>query len=222
MDGPETHATAIDTLLRGAPLHATPRGVNLAIAVLLALLAPLVALLARPWLGLVIALAAGLAYVVAVQLLFGAGLILPFVVPLAGLAIGFVGTVLAHWLSATFERERTRDAFARFVPDSVVEQVLSRATEEGDPRLGGERMDATVMFSDLRGCTTFAEARDPRGSRDLTKGTRCQLFLGESTRDQLATAPQELEFVSELDVRGREHGIRVRGLREPQGAELPG
>jgi adenylate cyclase len=314
MDGPEIHATAIDTLLRGAPLHATPRGVNLAIAVLLALLTPLAALLARPWLGLVVTLAAGVAYAVAAQLLFGAGLIMPFVVPLTGLAIGFVGTLLAHWLSATFERERTRDVFARFVPDSVVDQVLSRATEEGDPRLGGERMDATVMFSDLRGFTTFAEARDPEqvievlnryltamsdaildhsgtlvaymgdgiaaaremlerlerfnawirqsgqgdgfkmgiglhsgpvmsgnvGSarrleyaaigdttntaarlEDMTKGTQYQLFVGESTRNRLATPPEELEFVSEFGVRGREHGIRVWGLREPQGAELP-
>ena len=67
-----------------------------------------------------------------------------------------------HWLTATFERARTRDVFARFVPDTVVDQVLTRATEEGDPRLGGETMDATVMFSDLRGFTTFAEARDRR------------------------------------------------------------
>ena len=57
--------------------------------------------------------------------------------------------------------------FARFVPDAVVDQVLTRATEEGDPRLGGERMDATVLFSDLRGFTSFAEARDPEQVIDV-------------------------------------------------------
>ncbi len=40
MAGPEIHATAIDTLLRGAPLRATGEGDNLAIALALALLAP--------------------------------------------------------------------------------------------------------------------------------------------------------------------------------------
>ena len=59
----------------------------------------------------------------------------------------------------------------------------------------------------------------------MTKGTPYQLFVAEPTRDRLKTAPEELEFVSELEVRGREHGIRVWGLREssaPARAELPG
>ena len=57
-----------------------------------------------------------------------------------------------------FERANTRDAFARFVPESVVDQVLQDA--EG-VRLGGVRGEATVMFSDLRGFTSFAETLQP-------------------------------------------------------------
>ena len=323
MSGPEIHATAVDTLLRGAALRTTGAGDNLAIALALALLAPLLAFLLRPVAGLLIALAAGIAYALVAQLLFGADWIVPVVAPLTGLAVGFVGTLLVHWLSATFERARTRYVFARFVPDTVVDQVLTRATEEGDPRLGGERMDATVLFSDLRGFTTFAEARDPEQVIDvlnryltamsdaildhggtlvaymgdgimavfgapvaasdhadralaaaramlarleefnawvredglgdgfkmgiglhsgpvmsgnvgsarrleyaaigdttntaarlegMTKGTPYQLFVGEPTRDRLTSPPAELEFVSELEVRGRERPIRVWGL----------
>src|SRR5918995_1633354 len=47
----------------------------------------------------------------------------------------------------------------------------------------------------------------------MTKGTPYQLFVGEPTRERLSSPPEELEFVSELEVRGREHGIRVWGLR---------
>jgi class 3 adenylate cyclase len=57
------------------------------------------------------------------------------------------------------ERDRLRDVFARFLPESVVEEVLLHGG--GDPRLGGVRVDATVMFCDLRGFTSFAERAPP-------------------------------------------------------------
>ena len=47
------------------------------------------------------------------------------------------------------------------MPDSVVAQVLERADSEDDVRLGGELLTATVLFSDLRGFTSFAEGREP-------------------------------------------------------------
>ena len=57
-----------------------------------------------------------------------------------------------------FEREQARDAFARFVPEAVVDQVLADAD---GVRLGGVRGEATVMFSDLRGFTSFSETLEP-------------------------------------------------------------
>lgn len=54
------------------------------------------------------------------------------------------------------ERERVRERFSRFVPEPVVDEVL-RQTDDA-LRLPGVRLDGTVMFSDLRGFTTFAEA----------------------------------------------------------------
>jgi len=77
MDGPEIHANAIATLLAGAPLRASGRGVDLALALGLALLTPLLGLFVRPWAGLLVTVAAGLTYAVAAQLLFNAGWIVP-------------------------------------------------------------------------------------------------------------------------------------------------
>ena len=54
------------------------------------------------------------------------------------------------------ERGRVRDIFSRFVPEHVVAEVLRRTDD--DLRLGGVRVEGTVMFSDLRDFTAFAES----------------------------------------------------------------
>ena len=161
MAGPEIHANAIDTLMRGLPLHAASDTADLLIALGLTLLPLLLGIWLRPFVALGLGLLAALVYAVIAQVAFGRGLILPLVVPLVGLGVALAGTLVVHYLTASVERAQTRDLFSRFVPDSVVAQVLERADSEDDVRLGGELLTATVLFSDLRGFTSFAETKEP-------------------------------------------------------------
>lgn len=57
------------------------------------------------------------------------------------------------------ERARVHDVFCRFMPEHVVDDVLERTHD--DLRLGGVSTVGTVMFTDLRGFTTFSENRSP-------------------------------------------------------------
>jgi adenylate cyclase len=67
-------------------------------------------------------------------------------------------------VSEAIERLRVRDLFARFVPENVVDEVLASAD---GLRLGGVQRESTVMFTDLRGFTTFAESLAPEQVIDV-------------------------------------------------------
>jgi adenylate cyclase len=156
MSGAEIQASAISTALRDFPLRSVPGELTVALIVLLGLLAPLAGLrLSLLW-TLALGVGAAAAYLVATQLAFESGHVVSFVYPFGTLVLASVGSLGAHYLLAAFERERVRDVFSRFVPETVVEQVLARADE--DLRLGGVTLEGTVMFTDLRGFTSFSES----------------------------------------------------------------
>jgi len=159
MPGPEIHAAAIDTIRRGSPLGPAPAWLDVALIVLLGGAAPLLALRLPAFRALIAAAGLAALFALAAQLLFHGGTIVTVVYPLLAALLSAGATLVLYGLTTAFERERARDAFARFVPESVVGQVLDQA--EG-VRLGGTRAEGTVLFSDLRGFTAFAEGRDPQ------------------------------------------------------------
>jgi adenylate cyclase len=160
MSGAEIQANAISTALRGFPLRSVPGWFDIAAIVLFGLLPALGGLTGKLVWTLGPSLVLGAAYVLATgKFAFDQGWILIFVYPITALAVSTVGAIGAHYLLAAFERERVRDVFSRFVPEAVVEQVLART--DSDLRLGGVSLESTVMFTDLRGFTTFSEALPP-------------------------------------------------------------
>ena len=157
MSGAEIQANGIWTALRGFPLKNAPGGINELLIVLLALIAPLASIRLSPWRAMAVAIGSGAVFAVAVQLAFDHGRVLGFVYPLVALAVSTVGCVVVGSVLEAFERARIRDLFGRFVPEQVVDQVLAQ-TEDG-LHLGGTLRVCTMMFTDLRGFTTFSEAR---------------------------------------------------------------
>jgi adenylate cyclase len=159
MSGAEIQANAIHTVLHDFPLRSGPSWLNLLVICILALTPALLGLRLSAVSTIVIAALLGFAYAVGTQYAFNHGTILAFVYPMGALGIATVGALGAHYVLAAFDRQRTRDTFARFVPEQVVNQVLAQTDRE--LRLGGVRVVGTCMFADLRGSTQFAESLPP-------------------------------------------------------------
>ncbi len=159
MPGAEVQASAIETVLRGLPLRSSAAWLDLALIVLLGCATPLATLRFGSIATVGLALALGAAFTVAVQIAFDNGRVVSFVYPLGALILSAAGALSVQLVTVAFERERVRDLFSRFVPENVVDEVLASAG--GELRLGGVQREGTVMFTDLRGFTSFAETLTP-------------------------------------------------------------
>jgi adenylate cyclase len=157
MPGPEIWANATSTLLRGAPLRNVSGWLNVALIVLLAIAVPIGSMRVSRWRSLIDAIALAVVFSIAAQLAFNSGKVITFVYPMLALVLGTLGTLLVLYVGETIERERVRGLFARFVPERVVDDVL--ATTDENLRLGAVERDCTVLFSDLRGFTSFSETQ---------------------------------------------------------------
>ncbi|HEX6712389.1 MAG TPA: adenylate/guanylate cyclase domain-containing protein [Thermoleophilaceae bacterium] len=157
MPGAEVQANSFQTARDGFPLSDSPTGIDVLLIALLGLIAPLTSIRFRLW-GIAIAIAAAAIFTVLAQISFNNGLVVSYTYPVGALVLSAVGALAVHYVTEAFERARVRENFARFVPESVVGEVLEQAD---GARLGGVSRYATVMFSDLRGFTSFAEQLQP-------------------------------------------------------------
>jgi len=183
MAGPELQAAAISTALRGFPLKRAPLALSLLGLLMMALVAPLASLRLRP-VGIGAAAVGALAgYALAAQLLFGARLVVWVAAPILALVLGTLGALGLRLAAEGRERRRTREAFARFVPEAVVKELVDRG--DGGRRLPARRIEATVLFCDLRGFTTMAESLGAERVMELLN--RYLTAMSEAVLDQAGT-----------------------------------
>lgn len=160
MAGVEIQANILHSLINGSWLRELPAPQKLALLVAFLLLASLVLGRLRPLAGLALA-ALALVFLTAVTLLLF--ILLRFWIPPvllgAGLVLVYSGHVLGHYFVEAREKRWLRHAFDRYVSPAVVE-IISENPERLE--LGGEEVEATVLFADLEGFSLLSETMPPK------------------------------------------------------------
>lgn len=78
------------------------------------------------------------------------------IVPTSGDEIGRLTSSFIAMGRGLEEREKLKETFGKFVNKEIAEQVL-----KGEIKLGGERKNVTVFFSDIRSFTAISEKLEP-------------------------------------------------------------
>ena len=148
------HATLADNVLSDRFMRRSPAAVDAAVTIVVALAVGLFAtLLPVVWAtGLTVAIMTGLAAWLTREV--GGGLWIGAVRPATAAALALFGGVAWQYFVEGAEKRRIRSMFGRYVSRDVIEQLMA---DPARARLGGERRDMTVLFSDIRGFTAASE-----------------------------------------------------------------
>jgi adenylate cyclase len=160
-DGVEMHATLAENVLADRLFtRAGPGATALATLALCALvvLAQLRRIRQRAWVPLLVALAALGVYVALAQILFARGTILELGAPIALVVLVLAAATISELATEGREKAHLRATFSQYVSGDVVDQLVANPALA---RLGGERRQLTVLFSDIRGFSKLAENMEP-------------------------------------------------------------
>ncbi len=156
--GIEIHANIIDNILSNKFLRPLDSLYEKTYILFLALSIAVISCLAGPYTGFFVVLAA-LSSVTGIHWkLFENGIVLTIVSPVVVMTATYIGTLLLKYILEHKEKNYIRSAFGHYIAPAVLEDILKSPEKL---RLGGERRNMTVLFSDVEGFTTLSEQMQP-------------------------------------------------------------
>ena len=159
--GLEIHATVVDNILKKRFLS-KPKWTSI-YDLLAVILFGVLTGLALPRLSAVKALSFTLGlfilHIITARWLFVSfGIWFNIVYPILALLLTYTALTVYHYITEERERKKIRGAFSYYVSSSVVNEMLKNPDRL---KLGGDKKDLSVLFSDIRSFTTISEGLIP-------------------------------------------------------------
>lgn len=160
------HMSALDNILRNRHLQPVSMWI-FAGATLILTLSTAWAFMLLPSQWMKAAAIGGMAvayYGLAVHAFTSHGVWLDLAIPEGALAVTFAAAATVEYLTEGKHRRQLRSVFDRYMAAEVVDEIMRNPETI---RLGGERKELSVLFSDVAGFTSISEQLDPESLVEL-------------------------------------------------------
>lgn len=154
MFGVEIHANALNTIIMDNFIRTPPDWVNTLIMLGLVLFfAFLTARMKRiGWSAALILLFTAVSFLAVTFLFEFQSFLFDWGTPIVAVLVTFITVVIYRVLTAERDRKQIKNVFGQFISPTIVDEL-----SEHPPELGGEDVDVTVFFSDIRGFSQISE-----------------------------------------------------------------
>jgi len=157
--GVEIHANILYTLMQQKFVTRTSPVQNFLIMVSIGIGLGIIISYFSPLWSIILALVFAAGHVVVSSIIFfETNVWIDIITPVATIFITFSSIYLYRYMTEEKNKRFIRTTFSHFVTKSVVDELLANPDKI---KLGGEKKDCTVMFSDVAGFTTISEQLTP-------------------------------------------------------------
>lgn len=167
MPGVEVHANAADTILRSRflpdPEPMTTFVTMLLFTIIVSLTVPFLPLLWSSLLGVLLVVG----YVFVAAFLTQTGTLLEIFYPVVLVVLMAVTMMVYRNVAKGAERSHLTGLFGTYVGKGPVAEAILAQSDTGALGLGGERASLSLLFTDIRGFSTFSEQMDPHALVDF-------------------------------------------------------
>jgi adenylate cyclase len=158
MPGIQVHAAVTDDFLSNRFMKPESRAVRIALVLTFALIVGLIAAIVPAWWATAAFVAIVAAFAFAATQQFAAGTWINITQPTLASSLALLGGVSYQFFFEGREKRKMKRLFGQYVSKDVYEQLVANPDLA---RLGGQRRQMTVLFSDIRGFTTVSEKGQP-------------------------------------------------------------
>jgi adenylate cyclase len=165
MNGVEIHATAIQNILDQIYIQRADPTLEFALIIILALVVTLILMPVRTLkIRYVVVLELASVFIVAL-FIFGVfeiavrsftnnSILINIVYPSLAVVLAYVGAAVYQYLAERQQKALIKNVFSKYISSAVVNELVANPEKA---KLGGDRRELTVFFSDIAGFTTISE-----------------------------------------------------------------